>query len=634
LPGCDRTYYKILKENQFYYFYNNYVIDPETEAIECKMNVPEQFYNVNHININISAIVGKNGSGKSTLVELLIRIINNMARKQEIPKSKFHLLEGVKVAIYYHTDAYYKLEISGKDVFCYKYQPNGTLRNKKGSYLSSPSNNKKLEDFFYSIIVNYSHYAYNTSDNDEEDWLDNLFIKNDGYQTPVVINPLRRLGNVDINSENYLVKSRMIVNFLSDAYRKEFSFRNVSNNYTVTSMRLILKKSVEDKALWSIPNEDNIPPADITIKDFQEQRDNVLSKLNELNPFKYQELDKVEYKIALDYVYYKLISICLKYVDYTEYFSQNRKKFHEALLDSFLSRLVKDNSHITFKLKQTLNFLLFQNIRLEDQTFTLDWLQKEIVFMRKKYKKKQMEMIQMIPPPIFETEILMTSNVDPTIEVPMKSLSSGEKQMLNSMSTILYHLVNLNSITKTKKRMAFRFVNIVLEEIELYFHPELQRTFIMHILSNIEKIKLDNIKGINFLFITHSPFILSDIPEHNIMFLNDDGSPHMTLRNEDDKKERHLQTFGANIHDLLSKSFFLANGLIGGFAKGKIQELIDHLKTDASVDSMDQEEIYQTIQLIGEAFLREKLMEMYYLKFEKVKRIQELKAQLERLENG
>ena len=38
------------------------------------------------------------------------------------------------------------------------------------------------------------------------------------------------------------------------------------------------------------------------------------------------------------------------------------------------------------------------------------------------------------------------------------------------------------------------------------------------------------------------------------------------------------KTFGANIHTLLSDSFFLEDGLIGEFAKGKINEIIDFYK--------------------------------------------------------
>ena len=45
----------------------------------------------------------------------------------------------------------------------------------------------------------------------------------------------------------------------------------------------------------------------------------------------------------------------------------------------------------------------------------------------------------------------------------------------------------------------------------------MQRTFINNVLRYLKQIPLPNIFGINFLFITHSPFILSDIPSKNIL---------------------------------------------------------------------------------------------------------------------
>lgn len=193
------------------------------------------------------------------------------------------------------------------------------------------------------------------------------------------------------------------------------------------------------------------------------------------------------------------------------------------------------------------------------------------------------------------------------------------------MSSILYHLYNLNSIRRSKTRKAYNYVNIILEEIELYFHPELQRTYIKTILDSLSQLRFNRIYSINFCFVTHSPFILSDIPNTNILFLQEDGRPLANVR--------QLLTFGGNIHDLLANSFFLSNGFIGEFAKEKIQEVIIQLSKGTTTEVYSEDEIRQIINLIGEPFLREKLMEMYYLKYSKKKHIEELKAEIKRLEN-
>src|SRR5690606_6035851 len=90
------------------------------------------------------------------------------------------------------------------------------------------------------------------------------------------------------------------------------------------------------------------------------------------------------------------------------------------------------------------------------------------------------------------------------------------------------------------------------DEIELYFHPELQRTYLSFLIDSIKKVYLSHITSINICFITHSPFILSDIPSINILFL-DEGLPS--------KIQGSIKTFGANIHQLLIDGFFMANTL-------------------------------------------------------------------------
>ncbi|WP_159156154.1 hypothetical protein [Empedobacter brevis] len=169
---------------------------------------------------------------------------------------------------------------------------------------------------------------------------------------------------------------------------------------------------------------------------------------------------------------------------------------------------------------------------------------------------------------------------------------------------------------------------MILEEIEMYAHPEMQRTYIDYIVKSIEKLSLKRTLGINICFITHSPFILSDIPESNILFLNEAGLPEPLAET--------LKTFGGNIHDLLTQSFFLTEGAIGAFALNKIDQTIKTLKEKTMENSTDYErnEVLQNINIIGEPFLKNKLLDMYYFKFEKQKRIDELEAELQKLKSN
>ena len=143
------------------------------------------------------------------------------------------------------------------------------------------------------------------------------------------------------------------------------------------------------------------------------------------------------------------------------------------------------------------------------------------------------------------------------------------------------------------------------------------------ILYSLEKI---NKKTIYIIFATHSPFLLSDIPKQNVIFLDRYKKDDIEVKTGNQKfgnckvlnglKEKK-QTFGANIHTLLSDSFFMENGLMGEFAKNKIQEIMDFLNDKKTIEEISTKEgqIKQVILSIGEPFLKQKLLEMYYRKF-------------------
>ena len=102
-----------------------------------------------------------------------------------------------------------------------------------------------------------------------------------------------------------------------------------------------------------------------------------------------------------------------------------------------------------------------------------------------------------------------------------------------------------------------------------------------------------------------------------------------------------LNTFGANIHTLLSDGFFMSDGLMGKFAKSKITEILEFLNDKKELKTIKKEQIKPIIKSIGEDFLRKKLLNLYRNKFikdekEKAKlmlenKIEELQKQLKEL---
>lgn len=215
-------------------------------------------------------------------------------------------------------------------------------------------------------------------------------------------------------------------------------------------------------------------------------------------------------------------------------------------------------------------------------------------------------------------------------DVLFETLSSGERQQVYSISSLLYHLSNINSVwlDASGQRVVYEHLNIILEEIELYFHPELQRTYLKRLFDGIKQVDIPNIKSLNICFVTHSPFVLSDIPARNILALK---------KNTTDTEKISLSTFGANIHEMLKNSFFLRNGSIGDYATWAIKQIIDTLLNIAEKkEAIKMDELHNKIMLIDEPIVRNVLLREYHKLFpleNKEQKIAELKKQIEELEN-
>jgi ABC-type multidrug transport system ATPase subunit len=194
-------------------------------------------------------------------------------------------------------------------------------------------------------------------------------------------------------------------------------------------------------------------------------------------------------------------------------------------------------------------------------------------------------------------------------------LSFGEQQLLKILNIIYY----LSTNNEDKKLLIF------LDEIDIGFHPNWQKRVIQYILKLLTSLSP---KKFNLLISSHSPFLLSDIPKENVIFLEKGKQVYPFGDNQ--------QTFGANIHTLLSHGFFMRDGLMGEFAKSKINEIIDFFNSKNNIYQDNKEKLLKIINTIGEPFLKEKLLFMYNEKYPKTneEKIVELESEITRLKNG
>ena len=129
-------------------------------------------------------------------------------------------------------------------------------------------NPEKLKEFipslFYTLVSNYSIYAYNAVDYLDENnsiklerkirgkvtnakyecnWLSGIFHKNDGYQYPIVLTPYREEGNININTEKQLSNERLISLLLMDSKY----YRTINGHLKVTDLKITKNEENKDE---------------------------------------------------------------------------------------------------------------------------------------------------------------------------------------------------------------------------------------------------------------------------------------------------------------------------------------------------------------------------------------------------
>ncbi len=726
LEGCVSHIKKCLKDNTIYYLSNEYIISDSDKSIKKRSEyldyLPESFFNPytnkSKLNINISAIVGMNGDGKSTLVEIIIRLLNNSAIEFEMnPSHNLVNVDGICAELYFiYNKKYYVLSQNDKDI---------TLSESTRDGLVLIDKDKAKTILPYTMVSNYSHYAYNVNELTKEFnniknkcWLEEVFHKNDGYQSPISIHPYRNNGNIDINNEKYLSSQRLLSLFLNSekASNGTISFRNINNKQatylciTDVGYSKLLKKTIEDYFILHketnllselIDKVENLDKAEIeeqksTVKETKSFLDNLYYKIYKPNNALFDEislwskerhiissksdlrnlLDLIQSKISfftkedidnwisqfmnlmnlnlcqiqrieliddiydmwktdyikweiklnkcpnleesinksyedfttnekcLHYIIYKTISIFETYPHYgmpslpyensiIHFVKAANFKLNYAM--EILKKEWKDQTHITLKLRQAYKYYNSNKIydlkEKNDRAFiNIDDL---------KIMGIDFNNLENLPPRIFNSEIYFTTK-DEMQRIPFDSFSSGEKQKLHSLGAILYHIRNIDSISKSQSNLIkYSSLNIILEEIELYFHPEWQRTFIYELLSLLHNSNYKTVQNINLIFVTHSPFILSDIPKSNVLFLQN-GMPNDSMQEN---------TFGANINSMLKNGFFLPSLPMGEFAYNKINSLFSRLNSHEFRDD-DLETMYQEIIRIGEPYIKSQLLNL------------------------
>lgn len=615
--------------------------------------VSDNFYKFknSNTNINISCIVGKNGSGKSTLLDVLYRLINNFAFciKSIFPYNGCDLIYslGFSAALYFSI-----LQDDGKEYVGYIKNidskklivklPNEkeleiSIKNNKGVFevdsgLSAENFSlSKLQDLFYTIVTNYSMYSFNPEDFESNDFYpEGIFHKNDAYITPIVLLPYRDSnGVILIDNERDLARQRIIA-------LQIFLYNYKNGNHKIIKNKIPLKVSYRFDKTY-IENHDK-KEINALFKELQNKINNFLDtdlKTREVygknlicNQLKYNEYfkylknswakrilqknekkDVSEFEIdeemaegLLHYLAFKTLKTCAHYGLFIKYINFRK---NEQFADEVVDEILKDNTFITLKLRQCFNFFSL-DYRYENGLYETNY--KKIAEISCGEEKCIDDYFLQLPPSIFETDLIFEDEFTKK-EINLSSFSSGELQLLNSFSYVLYHLKNLEcDKTELTNKNNIDYPNyknffLIFDEAELYMHPEYQRLFLYRLIELINNCNFNAQTQIQILIATHSPYILSDVPLQNVLLL-DNGEIQTKNLFED-------QTFAANIYDLLQKQFFMT-APIGEIAKNRINEIISFCKNEISFDNVEEKiQIYDSIiNNLGDSYFKNTLFYM------------------------
>lgn len=621
-------------------------------------------------NVSIHAIVGKNGSGKSSLIEMMFRMSNNLAalmlRGYNRPAAEqMYFIKNVVAELTYELDGIkgvlrcwqegVELTYDNKS-FHWNLEDSECVYKVDGQIVDDNRFPKEViaaSSYFYTIATNYCMHAYVSDDysaesllswnkktkkwkgaHDVTSWIDGVFHKNDGYMSPLVLNPYRNEGSVDMAKEGRLTTNRLcsiLWEMKDEPDETQFieGYRLYNIGYDFYNLPLIQK--FDKKVLKQLP-EDSF--SGHFVYAYKQEGSIAKSIMDAYGLTVDGKMSLVELTLRI-YLGYKTLSVAKKYPSYSNFnkigdvnlvFQKTSETYYHTKVKQLVEKILKDPSHITLKIRQTLD--LIEKITavpnkkiLEGKFLYSDYL---VLIGEQSNPVGLMKRMDMLPPPIFRPHIFLIK-VEAHKEflrikskekkrlflrknvIEISKLSTGERQFIYLVSTQVYHAMNLKSVPDDGSRIKYNNLCMVFDEIEICFHPDYQRSFIEKFLRVLNRMGLTDTMGINVLIVTHSPFMLSDIPKGNVLYLKDGKDVSDSIK---------FSPFAANVNDTLRQSFFLENGFLGSYVSEKVRSLCDFLEHGRQVeDTQVIQWNYQTAEMfideVGDPLLKKQLYAMY-----------------------
>ena len=560
------------------------------------------FFNISESDSKIellSAIVGENGVGKSSILDIIRSVFSN---HNGFPYSKVVVLVEIegKTKVLYSTP-----------LFKYFYTKESAEEIEKVNEIES-----------YQSIYYSPHFDLKYNSNYDE--LDKYDISLDEY----IKEDLDEIDRKGTNGQGWKYKLHQELKFKNTLRIIEFmnsiSFKKVSKHFKLSGydkVDLIFRDLSSDDEFWNTPSQFRGIITQIKEKLEEEGEDwhkiRIFDKNNNVT-----NQDEVNKYLLRNFIIRSILSIICRMleedagnfyleegeVEGEELFT-NKKNSAEELFLLFLKNAYTNvgkkkkifNEKLYYRLFNEIDKVLLPISNPRDVTNqTLHTKLKDIEPIIRLHRKCVRKLVT-----YFDKDEDKNLNLYEFISINVyRNMSSGEFAILNFFSKLYFFMKNKPATLLDKKNFI-----LLLDEVDLGLHPMWKKRFITTILQSIPYFfeGLTPKLNLQIILTTHDPLTLSDIPKHNVIFLEKTKEGKCRISSEVQK------TFGANITDLLADSFFIKDGLIGDFAKSKIREVITWINENRNKTKIDEEKLAyykKVIELIDERVIKLKLSEM------------------------
>lgn len=633
----DDHEHTILKVGEWYFFNDLYKPSEDNESLVP--NEKSEFRDFYGRNISVSAIVGKNGSGKSSILEIIYKlaynffIIKNDLRK-ELCQVFAELFFCVGDQLYcLNNNLIHKVEPKGESQLVY--------------------DDETVCSMFYNVVSNFAINALNPYEHqnqkfyvdfqnekrNKQNWVQDIYYFADDVRCPVVFSPDKRDSTFDAAYQRNVSRAETLALFrYMDKVQSEAGHTDLIPGYTFHGIDYCFDHDVFDKFYNNL--KDKRGPnyfaggsiAQQIVDAFYKNGDSHIHLMIQNSP--YELLYFLIYEIC-SYLRIvakrKGISFQNTYLNDFSIYCPGSKEFKQLIKNEIIEGQFCEGSD-AFRVRQILTFMAFltefgvlPSKDLNDWSYEDydEWLKKDevnTIWKFPSYHEDDMASILAYLPPMCYRPTICLKKENEERPIPIEKLSTGERQLISNYVAVFSPLHNLIIKKKDKDSVdqntidstEYQNVNLILDEIELSYHPEYQRQFLNNLIEFLNNSKLTDYFNFNIILVTHSPFILSDIPSSNVLFLKE-GMP------ENGENVAKKKTLGANIYDMLDDGFFMEKS-IGEYVQRQIDKLLktfkditnDETREEAlSVFKKEQESFKYLTNHLSEEYLQKTIQYMY-----------------------